>query len=104
MDYRAMKSLETDTQAVAIGSLTGLAATSIGYAMFLNTRNGRRWDVQHTWFMTVIGVAYTLAWMALVDHKAAMRALLYFAVAGCPIVVRALYNHVQETEAIRKGW
>lgn len=27
-----MKSLETDNQTVAIGSLTGLAATSIGYA------------------------------------------------------------------------
>lgn len=99
-----MKSLETDNQTVAIGSLTGLAATSIGYAMFLNTRTGRRWDVQHTWFMTIIGVAYTLAWLALVDRKAALKTLVYFAVAGSPIVIRALYNHIEQTESIRKGW
>lgn len=93
----------SDEQMGSIGSLTGLAATSIGYALFLNTHVGRRWDTQHTWFMTVIGTAYTLAWLATVDRRAAVKALIYFGVAGSPIVVRALYNHLEQLDSIRKG-
>jgi len=77
-----MKSEATDNQLVSIGSLSGLLATSTGYALFLNTHMGRRWDTQHTWFMTAIGVAYTLAWLATVDWKAALKALIYWAIFG----------------------
>lgn len=91
---------QTDNQLATIGTVTGLAATSAAYAMFLNSPVGRRWDARHTWFMTVIGVGFTLAWLAATDKRAAIKALAHFAVAGAPIAVRALYNNLAEMEGI----
>jgi hypothetical protein len=95
-----MKSNTTDNYTVTIGTLTGLAATSVAYAMFLNSPTGRKWDTQHTWFMTVIGVSFTLGWLAITDPKAALKSLIYFAIAGTPVAIRAMYNELNQMEAI----
>lgn len=73
-----------------VATVLGLAVTSIRYAVWLNTPLGRKWDQQHTWFVTVIGVMMTLAWLAVHDPKAAIKAFAFFIVSGMPIVVRAL--------------
>jgi hypothetical protein len=73
-----------------VGAVTGLAITSIQYARWLNTPLGKKWDQQHTWFVTVLGVMLTLAWLAIHDPKAAIKAFGFFMISGMPIVVRAL--------------
>jgi hypothetical protein len=73
-----------------VGALVGMAITGVQYAQWLNTPLGRKWDQQHTWFVTVVGVMLTLAWLAVHDLKAAIKAFCFFMVSGMPIVIRAL--------------
>jgi hypothetical protein len=87
-----------------IGLLTGLLATSIGYAFLLSTEEGQRWDRKHTWFVTVIGVFLTLGWLAVDDPKAAFKALICFMVSGSPIVFRALFlENAKDSSLIRRN-
>lgn len=83
-------SLVSPNNLTLAATVLGLAVTSIRYAQWLNTPLGRKWDQQHTWFVTVIGVMLTLAWLAAHDPKAAIKAFAFFIVSGMPIVVRAL--------------
>ena len=73
-----------------VGAIAGLGITSIQYAHWLNTPLGLRWNQQHTWFTTVLGVMLTLAWLAIHDPQAAIKAYGFFMISGMPIVVRAL--------------
>lgn len=97
---RRGKGAEISLHLPPIGVLTGLFASSVGYAFLLTTEEGRRWDKKHTWFMTVIGVALTLAWLAMVDPKAAFKALVCFMVSGTPIVFRALFLENEQTDSL----
>ena len=83
-------SLTSPDGIMLVGAVIGLAVTSTRYAIWLNTPLGRKWDTQHTWFVTVMGVFLTLAWLALHDPRAALKAFAFFVVSGIPIVVRAL--------------
>jgi hypothetical protein len=84
---------------VLVGAMLGLAVTSVRYAVWLNSPKGRKWDKQHTWFVTVIGVFLTLAWLAVHDPKAALKAFAFFVVSGTPIVVRSLSLESERLEA-----
>lgn len=83
-------SLFSSNDLMLLGAVAGLAVSSIRYALWLNSPTGRKWDAQHTWFVTVVGVMLTLAWLALHDPKAALKAFGFFVISGMPIVVRAL--------------
>lgn len=83
-----------------VATVLGLAVTSIRYAQWLNTPLGRKWDQQHTWFVTVLGVMLTLAWLAVHDPKAAVKAFAFFIVSGMPIVVRALALETATLDAL----
>lgn len=86
--------------ALLVGAMLGLTVTSVQFAHFLNTPLGRKWDAQHTWFMTVVGVMFTLAWLALHDPRAAMKAFAFFMISGMPIVIRALSLSSATLEAL----
>ena len=88
---------------VLVGAVVGLAVSSVRYAQWLNTPLGRKWDTQHTWFVTVMGVFLTLAWLALHDPKAALKAFAFFVISGMPIVVRALALNSELVETIVGG-
>lgn len=92
-------SLTSPDGLMLIGAVLGLSVSSIRYAIWLNTATGRRWDQQHAWFVTVVGVMLTLAWLALHDPKAAVKAFAFFIISGMPIIVRALNN---ESEMLEK--
>lgn len=77
----------------------GLAVSGVRFAMWMNSPTGRKWDEQHTWFVTVMGVTLTLAWYALHDWRGAMKVFGFFVLSGTPIVVRALALETQILEA-----
>lgn len=86
-----------------LGAMAGLLLTSTAFAFVLSTQTGRKWDRQHTWFMTTIGVMFTLAWLAMEDRRAASRAFFYFVVSGMPIIGRALILNDEEMDSITKN-
>lgn len=52
-------------------SLAGLFISSVGYALALQTKPGKRFDREHTWFATVMGVLLTLGWLSTDDDGGA---------------------------------
>lgn len=69
-------------------SLALAVLAGIIYAAFLCTPWGRRLSSQKTHVATVIGVAMTLGFIALVDWEAAQLALLFFVATGISQIVR----------------
>lgn len=79
--------------------IAGAFMSSTLYAMLLCTREGRKWDREHTWFVVVLGVFLTLGWLALDNRQAAQRAFTYFIATGLPIIARSLFMQSQATDA-----
>lgn len=67
-----------------------LAALSTLYAVLLSTTLGREWATSKTWTTVVLGVVLVLGTLALYAPGSALLALLFFAVGGLPMIVRAL--------------
>lgn len=82
--------------------IAGAFMSSTLYAMLLCTKEGRRWDRDHTWFVVTLGVFLTLAWLALDNRAAAQRAFTYFIATGMPIIARSLLLQSQATDAAMK--
>ena len=85
-----------------IGVLIGLLALSTAYALLLEWLE-RRWGVvsAYTWFAAVVGVAYTLIGVALLDGRAALLSLIAFAVGSLPLIARSLINDIRARKALR---
>jgi hypothetical protein len=81
-------------------ALAGLLASSVAYALALNTRTGKRWADEQTWATVVAGVGLTTAWMAAEDKEHAQRNFVYFAVSGAPIIVRSLWLQLERINRI----
>lgn len=84
-------------------TLGGLAVTSTIYAALLSTSLGRRWTTAQTWVSVVVGTLLVLAWLAVLDWRTALLALLFFVVGGAPIVIRSLILDFREREAVQKS-
>lgn len=86
-----------------IGVLTALFLVSVLYAIVLEYLE-RRWGVvtDYTWLSVVIGVGYTLGALALLDWGAARLALMVFAVASVPIIIRSLVNDIMQRHELRR--
>ena len=83
-------------------AMTGAGITATAYAAALTTDRGRQFRREYTWLSVVVGVAATLAWLALADRRAAQRALEMFAVTGTPIVVMCVAEDMEKrAEVIR---
>lgn len=83
--------------------LCGLAITTTIYAALLSTSLGRRWATAQTWVSVVVGTALVLAWLAVLDWRTALLALLFFVVGGAPIVIRSLIFEFRERESVQKS-
>lgn len=73
-----------------VSPLILLTALSTLYAVLLSTRLGREWATSKTWTTVVLGVLLVLGALAMYAPGAALLALLFFAVGGVPMIVRAL--------------
>jgi hypothetical protein len=82
-------------------ALVFAGVSAVGYALILSTSWGRRWAVALTWTTVVLGDALTLFWLATFDQQAAIKALMFFAVTGTPIIIRSLVLDFQERESVR---
>ena len=72
------------------------------YAVFLSWAERRSGFVSaYTWLTVVIGVAYTLAGLAVLDLRAAVVAVLVFAMAGVPMVARSILQDLAERAELR---
>ena len=74
----------------------GLLLTSIAYALALMHPKGKEWADRQTWSTVVVGVAYTLGWMALEDRAAAEKAQRFFIWSAGPIIARSLALQLDE--------
>ncbi len=82
--------------------LLGLFATAILYAILLSSSWGREWTDHQTWTTVVFGTLLVIAWMWMEDPALAERVLLYFTVAGAPMVVRSLVFQFLRHRAIMR--
>lgn len=83
-----------------ISLVGGAFATGAMYAFLLSTKQGRKFDQQHNWFVVMIGVFFTLGWLAIHDPRAAGRAFVFFVATGLPIIARSLLLDSEEKDAI----
>ena len=93
--------------AVPIGRLVGVLAVlfllSVLYALALTWAERRLWFVSsYTWLAVVIGVAYTLAGLAILDWRAAVLALAAFGVASVPMIARSIILDLAERAELRE--
>lgn len=81
-----------------------LVASLVGtlYSAILCTAWGRRFTTQKTHVATVLGVALTLACVALVDVEAAQIGLLFFVATGLPQIIRREIADMIERDRIIK--
>jgi hypothetical protein len=56
----------------------------------------------HSWLTGVIGVAFTLTAVALLDRRAALLTLIAFAASGTPLVIRSLVNDAHSRAELRQ--
>lgn len=70
-----------------------LFLASLGYALMLNTKAGRKFADHYTWASVVIGTAIVLAgiWF-LVPSSSWIKVALAFVAAGIPMIGRSLLN------------
>lgn len=94
--------LEISLNIPPIGVLSGLFASSIGYAFLLNTKEGRRWNDEQNWFVVMVGVMLTLIWLSMTDPKAAIKAFICFIVSGIPIIARSLIIDNDNRDGVRR--
>jgi hypothetical protein len=80
----------------------GLLLTSVIYALALTHPKGKRWADHQTWSTVVVGVAYTLGWLALEDRQASTKAQHFFIWAAGPIVARSLALQLNDITSIFK--
>lgn len=78
--------------------LAGLLTSSTAYALLLNTRTGRKWAGQQTWATVVAGVMLVTAWIAAEDRRSGWLSMIYFFVAGIPIIIRSLWLQLEALE------
>lgn len=83
-------------------TLFGLFGFSTAYAFLLSTKHGKRWADNQTWATVVAGVGLTTGFVALEDRKAANLMLIYFFVAGIPIIFRSLWLQLEKWDATLK--
>lgn len=81
--------------------MLGLFALSTAYDVLVIRRmdKGRMME-RWTWATVVVGVAYTLAGVALLDWKAARLVLVAFAFSGTPMSIGDLVRYL---ERVREG-
>ena len=73
------------------------------YAAFLAMTDFGLWLRQElTWLTVVIGVALTLACIALIDLRAAGVAALFFGATGLPIVFESLFRMWRMHRAVQR--
>ncbi len=82
--------------------LLGLFTTAILYSILLSLPWGREWTDHQTWTTVVLGTLLVVGWMWLEDPALAHRVLLYFSVAGAPMVVRSLVFQFLRHRAIMR--
>ncbi len=80
--------------------LIGLLLSTVIYALVLSSDFGRRWTKEQTWSTVAVGVLLVCAWMALESREQAANTLIYFAVAGAPMVARSLWLQFHRYEAV----
>ena len=73
----------------------GLIVFGIIYNMIIAWTERHGYDEGYTSFEVVIGVAWTLAFVAVVDWRAALISLAAFALSGTPMVLGSWWRHVQ---------
>lgn len=95
-----MKSAIRRPQITQTLTLGGLLVSACLYALALCTKPGKRWATEQTWATVVAGVALVAGWLALEDRAAAKRAMVYFSVAGVPIITRSLWLQLQRIDAV----
>jgi hypothetical protein len=81
-------------------ALAGVLATSTAYALILSTPAGRRWAQEQTWATVAAGVTLVAAWMAAEERHAGTHTILYFSVAGVPMIARSLWLQLGRIDAI----
>lgn len=82
-----------------VALLVALLAGAL-YAAILCTPLGQRFSTHKTHVATVIGVALTLACIALVDVEAAKTGLLFFVFTGISQIVRREFMDLAERDRI----
>lgn len=81
--------------------MIGLFALSTAYDVLVIQRMDRgRMMERWTWATVVVGVAYTLAGVALLDWRAARLVLVAFAFSGTPMSIGDLVRYI---ERVREG-
>lgn len=80
--------------------LIGLLLSTVIYALLLSSDFGRRWTKEQTWSTVAVGVLLVCGWMALENPTQAMETLIYFAIAGAPMVARSLWLQFHRYEAV----
>lgn len=78
----------------------GVFASATLYALALSTPAGRRWAQEQTWATVAAGVTMVAAWMATEQRHAGTHTMLYFAVAGVPMIIRSLWLQLGRLDAI----
>lgn len=81
----------------------GLLITSTIYALVLTHPKGKEWADRQTWSTVVLGVGFTLGWMALEDEKAASKARDFFMWSAGPIIIRSLALQLDEIRYVIYG-
>lgn len=81
-------------------ALAGCFACSVAFAAALTTQWGQRATLNHLWIASfvVFGVAIVLAWLALVDMRAATAAFAFFVAGGLPMLMRAAYLYLRHKQ------
>ena len=88
-----------------VGVLTVLFLASTLYAVALEWAERRySFTSDYTWLTVVIGVALTLAGLAVLDPRAAGLALLLFVVTGIPMIGRAIIVDVRNRQRTREAY
>lgn len=80
--------------------LIGAGLTATAYAVALATKRGHQFRRDYTWLSVVVGVAATVAWLALADKRAAHKALEMFVVTGTPIVILCVAEDMAKSAAL----
>jgi hypothetical protein len=90
--------MRSKTMSTDVVVFIALAAASIVYAIALNTNAGRKFADDYTWASVVLGDSLVLAALWFILPAAHwLKAVLAFAVAGTPMVVRSLLNRARKS-------
>ncbi len=79
----------------AAAVFAGLLIAGIFYAMLVAWLKKRRYDEGYTAMLVVIGVAWTLAGVAILDFNHALLTAGAFVCSGTPMIIGSWWEHVQ---------